>query len=404
MRALISINSFRSRGVNGNNGNIVFLHAWKRFLDKYASQLNCDFIFTNNGFDPWYHDKVISPYASTTVHCPVSVPFDTDATYHLMNLFHQSYDFIFRVDHDAFPSFEHLQTLLDFLEQNPETDIVSASNFPRTIDHDRTYLKTSDNREVTMAERKNWKWIPWGYPTQNSDLLIMGTQFFRNCLGDYRRYPKIHPHLSRPYLCPFDSSFLNYGDICSLLGYQESRYEGTSETAMRIDGSINSDFWAFMCARKMNMVGITDVDGRSFMAKNHTTQYALAMTFPSFTEIRDQHDVSFPHQQNVVAPYLHIGNGYLAESYFDHPESRERIDFFINQFIGGNQSGDFGFYGAHFSIVRMLTLLSQDSTVINQLNNRMANLFQAYGIDQTKFEAFYQKITEFYRPAMAEYL
>jgi hypothetical protein len=375
----------------------VFAIAWKRFLERYRSDLGYDFVFVNNGFDHTFFSSVLSPFPTFRLQVPLSCPFDTHETYWPIYHLGGSYDFVLRVDHDAFPSVEAFASMWDFLIGHPATDVVSASNYPRTVDYASDKIRALDPRFLSHSEKRTWGWVPWGYPTQNSDLLVMSTRFFRQCSDVYRSHPRISRNL-RGYVCPFDTSILRWGDICRLLGTRPE--PGTSEEMIRIDGSINSDFWAIMCSQKMSMAGIVDVDGRSFQNKNHLSRYGQAMGFPSFGEVRDNDDVAFPHQTNVVAPYFHVGNGYLSEAYFDPPQERTRAAFFTPQF----QSRGFGYYVAHFAIVRDLALRSGLSRLVDDLNNRMSSVFAEYGVDVPAMNEFCSRIVAFYSGGMEGYL
>lgn len=393
MKVLVCINTFRG----SNDGNIVFALAWKRFLQRCKGILKYDFVFVNNGFDPVFFSSVLAPFPIFNLQVPLNHPFDTHETYWPIYAFNGQYDFVLRIDHDAFPSVSSLVSIWDFLAKHPEIDIVSASNYPRTVDYASDKIRALDPRFLSCTEKESWGWAPWGYPTQNSDLLVISTQFFRRCLKIYGDHPKISRSM-RGYVCPFDTNVLRWGDICHLLSTLPE--PGTSEERIRIDGSINSDFWTIMCSQKMKMVGIVDVDGRSFQNKNHLSRYGSAMSFPSFDEVRDHDDVAFPHTLSVPAAYFHVGNGYLSECYFDPPQERARAAFFIPQF----QSSSLGYYVAHFAIVRDLAIRGGIPRLVNDLNNRMASIFAEYRVDAQALNEFCSRVVDFYSSGMRDYL
>lgn len=394
MKVLVTINTFRGN----NNGNLVFAYAWKRFLDRFASSIPCDFMFVNNGFRGDELQRAVIPHKVFQLAVPVSVPFDTDETYWPLHNLGSRYDYVIRVDHDAYPSAEQLKAIVSFLRES-KVDVVSASNYPRSIEHPTEKIPFLDNRATPMESRKTFHWLPWRYPTQNSDLLVIRTGFFRQVLEEYKRHPKIQRHIAGHYNCPFTTNFLTYGDICEVLSYRDERLSCCQNMRVKIDGSISTDFWTFMCASGMKMAGIVDEEEHSFGLRNHVVTYAQAMQYPSLRQAKDLVDISYAHEKNVRAPYFHIGNGYISESYFA-PVGSDDGGFFMTQIRGHGH----GFYGAQLALVRELAFRSNDSDLINRINNRTANLFAAYGVDMAEYNGFARRVIEFYRPVMEEYL
>ena len=398
MKVLLTVNTIKA---GNTNGNIVYSIAWKRFIEKHANQLGIDILFVNIGFDDTYFRSTLLPQPCLHVNplCQdVSVPFDTHSTY--FGVKHGSdngYDYVIRVDHDVFPSSRHIKDILSFLEKNPEIDFVSASNLCRSIEHDRVRLPNLDTRAVPTEKQKAWKWFPWKYPSQNGDIAIFKTSFFRKCKIIYDNHPALSGKI-RQGSCPFNSNFLRYGEIWQIMGESESKVENAGSVAVHIDGCLNSDFWTIMCASEMKEAGIVDYDGRSFRNKNHLTSISQALTFPSFDKVRDSIDVSFPHEKNVQAPYFHMGSGYVSQWYFDESQEAGRP-----QFLDIVKDGGLGFYAIHLAIVTELTRLSDERIVQNQLLNRIEKLLKD-SPNKREFLDYGEKALNFYKPAMIEFL
>lgn len=418
MKILATINCFTARK---NNGNIIFAIAWKNFLDQNKDKINIDnFVFVNNGFPPQLFESLVAPYnvlhiqntrlgiiktSSPTIpiECINILPFDTETTYWPIKCYSDQYDFVIRIDHDAFPGVSSLNSMASYIKEHPDLDFSSASNYPRSIEHDRTVLQNLDTRNLSPQESKTWPWLPWKYPTHNSDLFIIRTSFFKTCLEIYQQDKRIQQR-NVTKACPFHTNTLKYGEICNLLNYKEDRYPNTEGIQVRIDGSINSDFWTIMCQQKMNMAGIVDEDNKSFMDRNHLLRYGLVLAAKDWSNIKDQEDRSYNHLNNIQAPYFHLGNGYLSEWYFD-PFNRnylteENFEYFATHF----RNPSFGFTAAHYCIIRLLTLSSKNESLINQLNNSMAKVFETCNVDPSSFNSFYQSLIEAYHNGIKDFI
>ena len=400
MRILITINTFRG---SKSNGNIVFAEAWRRFFERHRRELGIDVLFVNNGFDRTLFDNKVSPYEVFHIEdlkLPKDmVPFDTDATFHSLDRYSSKYDFVIRADHDAFPSYESLEAIIDFLGKNPDVDLLSASNYPRCIEHERSQIKELDTRFVPTDKIKEWKWWPWGVPTQNGDMIVIRSEFFRRCLNIYNNHPKLGRCRDKK-ICPMSTSRLNYGEVLSMLGASDDNVNSKRSTKLHIDGAINLDFWTIMCSIPMKMAGIVDQKGRSFARRNHMVPYAEAMTATSYDQAEDPIDISFPHKLNVSAPYFHVGNGYIAEWYFDGSEDDSRPQPFMIPM----KSSATHFHAAHYRIVWELTKASGDSALLKELESRMDRIMDRCGTDKKVFREFGDRVSAFYRPAMKDHM
>lgn len=396
MKILTTINCYAAR----NNGSAVFILAWKHFLDQHAKDIASDFLFINNGFKEDYFNNLVAPHKTYTLKCSAPQPFDTENTFWPIYHNYQNYDYIFRVDHDAFLSTTFYKSLLSFIEDNNEIDFITASNYPRPIEHNRDIIPALDNRYIPPEEVYKWQWLPWGYPCHNSDFFAIKTTFFKKCLDKYNADTRISSKKSQ-IQCPFHTNVLKYGEVCQTLNYINDKGALVENMAIHIDGSINSDFWTHMCASNMKMAGIVDNDN-SFLCKNHMVMYGLAMNFDCFDNIIDSVNRSYPHKKTVSAPYFHMGNGYLSEWYFNpySKTTKESFDYFANQF----KSTSFGYYVAHYIVVRYLAASAGNIDLLNTLNNEMARVFAECKVNAEAFGILNAKIIAIYKGGMSQYL
>jgi hypothetical protein len=107
---------------------------------------------------------------------------------------------------------------------------------------------------------------------------------------------------------------------------------------------------------------------------------------------------SFPHKLNVVAPYFHIGNGYLSDAYFGNGKSGDLYS--IPQLASPNLT----FYKVQMGIIRELTLRTNQDWLINEFNNFLHGQCSKFGIDLQKVNNDIKPVVDFYLPAMEEYL
>lgn len=386
---------------NGDN-DLIFLSAWKRFIDTHADELDCDFVFMNNGLDKNEFEKHAGDIRTAQVlYYPGHVAWDTDSSYHPFKIFHGEYDFILRVDCDAFLSVEHIQSFIDYLKENPDTDFVSATNFCRPITNSKDSREMIlDTTGVPLEECKNWQWTPWNYPTHNSDLYIMRTEFFRNCIEAYN----LCPHVTDPGFphTPFNQARMTYGQICEVLSHKEDRFpQECLNWRLRIDGSINADFWTVLCSLKPNMVGIVNHDGRSFRIKNHLLNYgpALKQEVP-FEQLVDSCNVAFPHKKNIVAPYFHMGNAYVSESFFFPGNHHLNHVNTIGQF----QAAQATFVIAHYCMVLLLARSSGNESILGRLEACMKPYLTQHNVDYDQILKHYNDVYELYKEPLAPYL
>lgn len=385
-----------------NNGNSIFISAWRRFLDRKSSELDrFDFVFVNNNIDTEYFTNIVNPYPVIDLQKRKPIPFDTEANFiGISSGMDLDYDYLMRVDHDAFPSADSLNAIADFLENNTDVTFVSASNFPRSIFHHIDGQLPLDCSGVGQEGKRNWDWLPWKYPTNNGDLFLFKRDFFKECLESYNSNTIIQNGRGKDS-SPFHSEVMRWNNICRTL---DSDPFDLPNIHIRIDGGLRSDFWTIMCASpNMKMAGIVNHDGRSFCMRNHvvTQHNDAANSFDTSLDVVDTIDVSWKHDLTIAAPYWHLGNGYMVEGYFD-PGAREfkpNMDHFKPHFTAEH----YGTYVAHWAMVKELAAFAAKDLFLEMHNQFTATLTQ-WGVDYDKIQAYRWKTVDFYKEEIKDYL
>ena len=389
MKILFSINCFRGGGHATNDGGLIWPAAWGRFLERNESRLNHDFCFLNAGFDPERFREVTLgfevqefPYAYD--------PSDTDATYECLAK-NPGYDYVARVDPDMFPSVEALNAMTDFLEGNPDIDLLSPA-CARQGFHTGPYpVPGPDNN-----------WAPWGEPTVGDCIVFFRREHFMECCREYDAHPLLNAG-SPPR--PFSTYELTYGQVCDWLGVEYP--DEWADASVGLDGQIGSDFWAAMCKVGIKHGDIVNYDNRSFGLKNHIHAFDDAMKFPSLEKVVDGADISRDGcGERVIAPFLHTGmsyNSYWHFNAFDSPPGLgpEHEAAFLESFYGGE---DFRALAALNVIVQMLLEPMSDDSLMDDLKRTRAEALAQVGIDGEEFEGFYKRVSDFYYPTLEEYL
>lgn len=390
-----------------NNGNGIFISAWKRFLDRNYDKLRSrfEFVFINNNIDDTYFSQLADGYPIINLSARIPPPFDTESNYiGISSGLNSNADYLMRIDHDAFPSVDSLNALADGLEENPDVTFASASNFPRSVFHhqgdDKLSLDCSSAGEIGKS---TFPWDPWGLPTNNGDLFIFKKSFFQECDYAYHHNSFIANRRNRKET-PFHSQVLGYHTICQLLG--KSPRPDLEDKPIYIDGGLRSDFWTIMCqSPNMKMAGIVDNLGNSFCRKNHVvTQYNSAKDlYNSSKDVVDTIDVAWKHEISFRAPYWHLGNGYLVEWYFDPRAQHFKPSW--NHFKPHFTSESFGNYVAHFAIVQALTKAANDTAMISSLHSQFRSVLKhEWGVNLTKLDTYCDDVLNFYADDLAEYL
>ena len=375
-----------------NHGGMVYAKVWHNFVTRHGHKVPGDFLFMDGSNDPEYFRAALPGVNVSTFDISGCLPCDEDATYHSC-IRGEGYDYVVRIDQDAFPSVDSFQRIYEHLVEHPDIDIVSAGNQKQAV----TYV-TPTSRII----KEDWE--PWGYPTLGNCIVYIKYKYFERVLKQYRDYfansvVKISPR-------PFINKTLKLGEIYSLLGKlcppEQVDYK------VQIDGQIGTDFWTMMCKEGMKQLDIVNYDGRSWHAKDHLQGFHCAMKFDSFAEVIDGRDITNPLQEKVIAPFFHTGASIAAAYFFDsftYPGATPcRWENYFGDDFFNPKNNSFGIRAAQLSIIRMLCHASNDSQLHSQLENNIAKILSTLKIDPIQFEAFYETIRKFYSDAMPEYL
>jgi hypothetical protein len=126
------------------------------------------------------------------------------------------------------------------------------------------------------------------------------------------------------------------------------------------------------------------------------------MAHNSFEEVRDNPNTAFPHDNTLVAPYFHLGNGYLCEWYLNprHSAVRESFEYFAGHF----RTAPFGAYAVQWVIFRMLA----ENCPVPQLRDEMParvlyDVMRPVGTNMEDWNKFEQEVRAFYGPALEGY-
>lgn len=313
-------------------GNI-FISAWNNWMRKYKKDVECDIVFCSG-----YH--TIEELRTLAPSCDLFfIPPDWESRPDYMGkstlyaeglniptiLFPgKDYDFIFRIDHDAFLTVETLNDLCRYIRANTDVDYISASHNPRKYHSKEPKIieihEKPKKDETTGKVHKSY--APHGIPGNNGDFWGINKEF---CLRWVERYENDMCIPRRGYIgytgrsCPqpyFITYLLNFEKVCEALGYPtHDLEEDVKQGYITMDGCFGTDAWTHFCAMSPIVAGIVDKEGRSFRLKGSPRELpdVLKGKFKSYNEIRDPEDTSFPFAKNVrIDNIFHIENGYIS--------------------------------------------------------------------------------------------
>lgn len=394
MKFLITINCSAQRGA----WNAVFLYAWGRFIRRNHSLLKealapheVDFLIVNNGIPDWMVSEATGGTSKFKVPRLKTTVWDTDCTYYSIVGPGEGYTYILRFDHDAFPTREHLEAIMKFLTVNQSVDFLTATNYPRTIDRPDNNVRILDNSGT--SDKLGWPWLPWKHPTYNGDFFAIKECFFREALRLYRKLAQC----SLPGQCPLDTWSMSFGQICDLLDQHDFPEASERAGRIKIDGSICTDFWTCMMILNPVIAGITDEGGRSFKHRGSFIRYPATATFGI-----DSENTVHKMDLEVVAPYLHLGNGYLAEWYFvaDRPEGKHDAAHFLPHF-----HSPMGTYPKHYSVIRLLTeACGARSDFQARFRDATTNTFRRNNVNTEELEQIYEQTSKLVAIDLKDYL
>lgn len=386
-------------------GNEILLCAWNRWIGRYKDKINCDvrFISTSDWqLSEWNRmacncsDRHLIPLSSPGNRwlAPPSV-IDADG-----------YDFVFRMDHDAFISVESLNKLCDYIRSNPCIDFISPSNCTRPVISN--FGRPSRNRyiEDTFQKRheKNpncFSWAPWNQVGNNGDLYGIKRSFFMQALHNYKNDP-VYGHTYNGHHKNYEMKFEH---ICKLLGYNDPKMpKDAKQCRVFWDGSLGTDLWTHMCALGMKSAGMTGDDGKSFVNKNLLARAQWAFKYGNWNSVRDEVDKLHPREYNVcVNDLLHLQNGYGINWMFQpkeslcSPSTLRYINLLKKPLITQNMT-------ILYVMVDFLTEQVGEPYLKQKFKKSKEWLIDTHNIDTNTLDKFKGQVVLFYTDALKEYL
>jgi hypothetical protein len=412
-KILLSVNF---PGSNRGEGNKILLCAWDNFMKHNRSKLQCDSIFTGSRYNP-------SDFARLSPNCETWVPDYPEGWYldYPSIAGADGYDFVIRMDHDSFTSASSINSICEFIQENQDIDIISASNAPRGLNIEHPVAREIFREPIPGIERQAKSFMPWGIPTTNGDLLVMNRRTYMHACSNYiaderlpckfknvivvkkknRKYAPWRRHSNHML-----THKLTYGEVCDLLEFEDPRItDEVRKTRAYIDGTLHSDLWAHFCALKPKMAGILDGDGRSFKTRNLLREFGEALKAEDYFSARDAEDISFPHEKNVKIDHLfHLEGGYTTAWYFNTMgEDGNPND--ICSIYQTFKKPTFSPYMAYYAIIKMFTERFDDVDGLKtQLAGSMNEIYKYFGTNTKEVDRMTSIISSFYEDALKEYL
>jgi hypothetical protein len=387
-----------------NDCGRIFVGAWNNFLKYHKKDLECDVVFMSGG----HTAEELSALAPDCDRCYQPEPFRTEqsrnsaqfgnALNHPTVMDAEDYDYIFRMDHDAFTTARSINELCSFLRSNPDVDFISPTNCPRNIVYRHPVIEEIYLEKKMINGREYHGFAPWGYCPNNGDLWGIRREFFKELcskLGD--------PNDTRnwPYLL---THFKNYGDYCDILGFDDPRItEKVRETNCYVDGLFGGEAWTHFCALKPVAAGVVDRrTDKSFKWKN-----MIRVPVPEgtrYVDLVDEVDVSFPYLKNAAIDHiLHMESGYTIPAYW-----KSMVNGKPNPSAGipraFRKDSPLAFPIVHFCLTKLLTKRFGGESLYHRLCHSIQKVYEYYGTDVAMIEHMEERVRKvFFEEAMMEY-
>lgn len=376
----------------------IFIKAWDNFLKHHKKDLECDVAFLSGGYQTKelkalapHCDKAYMPYdwESSQNYCGGSTIYGHGLSYpSIMDA--DGYDYIIKIDHDAFTDTESINKICRFIRKN-EIDFLSPTNSPRgiTFSHPLT--------QQLFRERL----FPFGYTTNNGDLWCIRREFFKQLCLNYSADPRI-PRM--PYLLTHELSYL---DICKLIGVSDPQIESHSEKEsfrISVDGWLQTDAFAHFCAMKPIVAGVLDKEGRSFLNKNLLTRYNFVFANNDYLSTTDGEIIRHRYPINININYIfHMEGGYTCHYYYNAVNEQGNINPYAN--IGyGFRTNASTTNQVHYCIYMMLAKRFATDVQKLQLEDSMVKLFRVAKTNIDKLIELDKKVRKYYTYPLREYL
>lgn len=389
----------------------VFIRTWDNFLKFHKKDLECDVVFVSGGHST---DELqsIAPncdkaYMPNDWVCTASNEFVGGSTRYggALNvptiLDAEGYDYVMRIDHDAFTTYDSINQICKFLRANPTIDFLSPTNDPRGICFSHPLMVKLYKETKIVNGVQALSYFPFGYPTNNGDLWCIRRDFFLELCEHLKKDPRVP---GMPFIM---THFLTYLQDCDLLGVHNSEVDSHPDKEKFMayaDGFLGNDAWTYFCKMKPTAAGVLDKHGRSFLKRNEFYEYGFVLEQTcDYSEIQDPVNTAYPHTLNAqIDSLFHIGSGYCCLFY---PEAMK--DGVPTQFVGmadSFKSGTNPFWMAHYSLYKFLLDRFGLPEEKARVEHSMQELFEFQKTDLDMMNSLSQKIIRAYLPAFKEYL
>jgi len=379
MKMLLAVMMSPCHSNDVSESSLIFAHAWGKFARKNKDKLPCDIMFFNHNHNI---NRISQILAGLPLHNHMQIEYHSGIAYAVMDHSHNNYDYVILCEHDAFLNVEAINSIYNYLKDNRDVDIVTVSTL-------RSWFGLQNGQNVDPPME-----YVWNIPQTSTALIILNTQLHRDAMVRFKHINANHP-------VPYNSNSLTYGQICHMLS-KPSRQD-IHNNLLGLDGPFSVDFWT--CINMCNPVPalIVNHDGKSLHCKTWIiggNQIDHFGTFKNITDLHDQDsaDISMI-KHKIIAPFLHTGGGYSMARYFSSADVQS-IDlvmgFLKDKLINSNIS--------HYAIMEYLTRNSQDHAILNNFINRQQSTMNQLGIDAEHYKQQYNKVINFYKEALIDYI
>lgn len=399
MKILLTVNF----AYNGAPGNEILLVLWDRWASRYKDKLHCDLRFVIGGNNGGYKnviDQLTKNCHSSIVTTDQSLgngwlnwPSIVDA---------DGYDFVFRMDHDAFITVDTVNQYCDYIQDNPHIDFFSPSNVIRPV---MTVENDLDVRSIIFSPHpKNPEvasYTPWNQIGYNGDLYGIKRAFFLQAIQNYKDDPVCIKHSSWTELV---HNTITFEHICNLLKYKNPAITPKMMQSHLIwDGAFGTDIWTHMCAAGMRSAGVGTIDQKSFLFKNSMAYYAQAREFNSWHQVKDSRNILWPREDNIygATDLFHLENGYLLNWYFDLQRTLPHGQQHITALQSTKQDNHVIW---SYCMVNHFVKTSGFSYLQNLFQRGKEILMTNFNVDVDRFLPIEEKLITFYYPVLKEYL
>lgn len=326
----------------------------------------------------------------------------------------KDYDFIFRIDHDAFISIQSLNDLCRFIRNNSDIDYISASHNPRKYHSKCQQIIDLYEKTTTTNDKIHKSYAPWGIPGNNGDFWGINKEFCLQWIEKYENDMRIPRQgyigytgrsCPQPYLITY---LLSFKEVCETLGYSiQDLDKETLEGHLTMDGCFGTDAWTHFCAMKPTCAGIVDKKGSSFKLKGSLKELpsVLAAGFRDYNEIHDEEDISFPFIKNAhIDNIFHIEHGYIAYWHWNSFKDNGEINPLCKMYTHFLPNAPDTFYVRQAALMAVLCKRFGTKEQCSQLETNLNKVYKKLNTSMSLIEEIDQTIQHFYLEPLLPYL